>query len=83
MTNLTLTIALVVPRHVRPIHPQDNVDGDGFFNNVHVQPVNELKPRCEDKTWDVSTFFGPTWSVKASHGKQWNVRDCKPCQYVS
>ncbi|KAF8547358.1 hypothetical protein OG21DRAFT_1527217 [Imleria badia] len=71
--------ASAVPRRVRPAHPQNEVDGDGFFDNVHVQPVDELKPWHEDKTQDVSAFFGPPKSMKSSNGKQWIVRDCEPC----
>jgi len=83
MTDLALITASAVPRHVRPTCPQDEVDGDGFFNDVHAQPVDEQKPWREDKTRDVSAFFGPPKSVKSSNGKQWNVCDCQPCQYVS
>jgi hypothetical protein len=83
MTNLAPTTASAVPHCVCRVHPQDNIDGDGFFDDVHVQPVDEPKPQREDKTRDVSAFFGPSWSVKSSNGKQRNVRDCEPCQYIS
>ncbi|KAF9232872.1 WD40-repeat-containing domain protein [Melanogaster broomeanus] len=43
----------------RPVRPQDGVDEDGFFHDVHVQPVNEPKKRRQDKTCDVNGFFGP------------------------
>ncbi|KAF9232795.1 hypothetical protein BU15DRAFT_67139 [Melanogaster broomeanus] len=43
----------------RPVRPQDGVNGDGFFYDVHVQPVNEPKKRHQDKTCDVNGFFDP------------------------
>ncbi|KIK78224.1 hypothetical protein PAXRUDRAFT_28670 [Paxillus rubicundulus Ve08.2h10] len=62
-----LESAKTVPRL---ICPENGVDEDGFFHDIHAQPINGPKKRGEDKTRNVNAFFTPPRFVKSSNGKQ-------------
>ena len=51
-----------------------------LLDDVDVQDTNveTIKSRREDKTLDVSAFFGKPYSHKAKDAKTRTVRDCEP-----
>ncbi|KAG2365200.1 hypothetical protein BDR07DRAFT_1481578 [Suillus spraguei] len=59
----------------------DAVDGNGLLEYIDVQDINmTMKPCQEDKTMDISAFFGVPYAAKSKDGKTHNIRDCKSCQ---
>ncbi|KAG1893144.1 uncharacterized protein F5891DRAFT_986138 [Suillus fuscotomentosus] len=58
----------------------DAVDGNGLLEDIDVQDISPItKARREDKTMDISAFFGAPYAAKSKDGKTRNVRDCKSC----
>lgn len=55
-----------------------------WLDDVDVQDTNveTVKTRREDKTLDVSAFFGKPYSHKAKDAKTRTVRDCEPCKWA-
>ena len=64
------------------VRTHDDMNADGFFNDVDIQAIDEPNKRREDKTRDVTTFFGTVHTTKTVNGKVRHVRDCEICQYV-
>ncbi|KAG1731110.1 uncharacterized protein EDB91DRAFT_1085222 [Suillus paluster] len=51
-----------------------------LLEDIDVQDISTtMKAHREDKTMDVSAFFGAPYAAKLKDGKTCNVRDCKSC----
>ncbi|KAG1720187.1 uncharacterized protein EDB91DRAFT_1257104 [Suillus paluster] len=56
------------------------MDHNILLEDIDVQDISTtMKARQEDKTMDVSAFFGAPYAAKSKDGKTRNVRDCKSC----
>ncbi|KIK73076.1 hypothetical protein PAXRUDRAFT_179316 [Paxillus rubicundulus Ve08.2h10] len=66
-----------------PTTPCDVIDNDGFFNDIHIQSIDdEPKKQCKDRTHDFMAFFGASCSTKGPDRKICHVFNCNLCQYV-
>ena len=59
----------------------NDMNADGFFNDVDIQAIDEPNKQREDKTRDVTAFFSTAHTTKTVTRKVCHVRDCEICWY--
>ncbi|KAG1905247.1 uncharacterized protein F5891DRAFT_976216 [Suillus fuscotomentosus] len=60
------------------------MDTKGFLSDINVQDISTTPTvRHEEKSCDVSAFFGKPYAHKAKDGKTRTVQDCEPCKLLA